>query len=172
MYFDRSFFNTHIPWMEGKQLAAVISGPLGQLSTLRHILHAFADVQHAHLVDVVSDEAADSSRLDAELSALAKRLVWCSNHNYVPPSTFLGLGGRLLFRDEVYGSLRMVFQADHRYYKKHGWYNFPQKKIGLRLLNPILSLLFRIPAIRRSFNEKVNTEMIKPLEEVVEKETP
>ena len=88
-----------------------------------------------------------------------------------PPSTFLGLGGRLLFRDEVYGSLRMVFQADHRFYRKHGWYNFPQKKIGLRLLNPILSLLFRIPAIRRSFDEKVKTEMIKPLEEVVEKET-
>ena len=169
-YFDRSFFNTHIPWMEGKQLATVISGPLGQLATLRQTLQACAEVSHAHMVDFVSDETADSATLDAQLSALANRLVWCAERSYIPPMTFPGVAGRLLFRDEVYSSLRMVFQADHRYYKKHGWYNFPQKKTGLRLLNPILSLLFRIPAVRRSFDKRVNTEMIKPLEKAVEEE--
>lgn len=170
LFFDRAFFNTHIPRMEGKQLAAVISGRLGALENLRHILQGCADVQRAHLVDFVTDETADSGLLDARLSALAERLVWFSNRDYVPPPTFLGVAGRKLFRDEVYSRLRPVFQADHRYYKKHGWYDFPQKQIGLRMLNPVLSLLFRVPSLRRAFDNRVNTEMVRPLERVVEAE--
>ena len=172
LYFDRSFFNTHIPWMEGKQLAAVISGPLGQLSNLRKTLQGYAEVEGAHLVDFVSDEATDSAQLDRQLSSLARRLAWFSRRGYVPPRTFLGVGGRKLFRDEVYSRLRPVFQADHRYYKSHGWYDFPQKQLGLRVFNPIISLLFRVGAIRRAFDKQVNTGMIHSLEKVVEKETP
>ena len=30
-----------------------------------------------------------------------------------------------MFRDEVWGRLRTVFQADHRAYKELGWYDCP-----------------------------------------------
>jgi len=39
----------------------------------------------------------------------------------------LGIGGIKIFRDAIYGRLRFPFQADHKFYKENGLYNFPQK---------------------------------------------
>lgn len=170
MFFDRSFFNTHIPTIEGKQVALVVSGPLRQLPNLRQVFESYFEVQGAHLVDVVTDEDADSAAIDRLLQGLAERVVRYSRRGYIRPQTFLGVAGRKLFRDDVWGRLRPAFPADHRYYKDHGLYDFPMfdaKNVGL---NVMLPLLMRIPSFRRNFEGKnMNRFMLKPFKSVLSK---
>ena len=61
------------------------------------------------------------------------------------------MGGHKIFRDDVWGRLRPLWQADHRHYKKRGWYDFPQRDIKNRIINPVMMLATKIPAIRKKY---------------------
>jgi multimeric flavodoxin WrbA len=120
LFFDRSFFNTHTPSLVGKQFGFIISGPLSQVPNLRQILQAYVEWQQSNLVGFVTDEFGDSADLDGLLQSLAERLVRFADSGYVQPATFLGVGGMKIFRDDIWGRLRVVFRADHRAYKRMG----------------------------------------------------
>ncbi len=167
-YFDRSFFNTHMPTLTGKQIAFLISGPLGQIANLRQILEAYGETQEANLVGIVADDAGDSKQIDLLLAQLADTLVRCAAGNYAPPVTFFGVAGRKIFRDEVYGMLRFVFQADHRYHKSHELYDFPQKNFKIRRLNLMMTLLTKIPPFRKKFLKILKEQMVKPIKHIAE----
>ena len=64
--------------------------------------------------------------------------------------------------------LRFVFHADHKYYKKHGLYDFPRRSLGTRLQEAWYRLLLCIPGFRKEFRRRIRTEMIRPLEKVVD----
>lgn len=166
-YFDRSFFNTHTPTLKDKQIAFLLSGPLGQLPNLQEILSAYAQFQLANLAGVVTDEGGDSLILDDLLGDLAARVFVLAAQGYVQPIDFLGIGGMKIFRDEVWGKLRFVFQADHRYYIRHGYYDFPQKDFKTRRMNFFMMLMTRIPAFKKKFLKMIEKEMVKPLKNVV-----
>jgi multimeric flavodoxin WrbA len=168
-YFDRSFFNTHIPTLLGKQICFLISGPLGQIPNLRQILSGYVETQQANLAAIVTDESRDSGKLDLLLKQLALQLVHYAAEGYANPVTFLGQGGRKIFRDEVWGKLRFVFQADHRYYKTHGLYDFPQKNHKMRRMNFIMTMLTKLPPFRKKFLKVIKEQMVKPLQIMVEK---
>ena len=169
IFFDRSFFNTHTPSFAGKQIGFILSGPLAQLPHLRQIIEAYTEWQQANFAGVVTDECADSTQLDERLSALANHLLDCASRAYIKPMTFLGVGAMKIFRDDVYGRLRFPFQADHRYYKEHGLYDFPQKDYRARVGNAILGLLARIPAFRREvYKKRMKGEMIKPFKDFLD----
>ena len=169
-FFDRRFFKTHTPSSSGKQIGFLISGPLGQLPNLRQILEAYTEWQRANLVDFVTDEHEDSATLDALLQSLAVRLIHCAHHNYVRPSTFLGVGGMKVLRDDMWGRLRFPFQADHRFYKEQGFYDFPHKDVRARVMNFVLMLLTKIPSVRREiYLKRMREEMIKPHQRVLKK---
>lgn len=148
-YFDRAFFNTHIPALMGKQLVWLISGPLTQLPNLRQILEAYTQVQRANLTGIVTDEAAESGQLDAVILETARRSLRFAHTGYVQPATFLGVGAHKIFRDEIWGPLRFPFVADDQFYRRHGFYDFPQKDYLSRLQNWGMRLLIAVPAIRR-----------------------
>lgn len=167
-YFDRSFFNTHIPTLIGKQIAFLISGPLGHIPNLRQILETYAEFQETNMAGIITDEAGNSREIDQLLAELAGTLVRLSAEGYAPPVTFLGVGGRKIFRDEVYGGLRFVFQADHRYYKSHGLYDFPQKNYKIRRMNLMMTLLTKIPPFRKKFLKIMKDEMVKPVKYIAE----
>ncbi len=71
LFFDRSFFMTHIPVLEGKQVACLISGPLSATAPLTEALRGYLETQGASLVDFVSDEIADSAALSGLITGLA-----------------------------------------------------------------------------------------------------
>ena len=170
LFFDRSFFNTHTPSLTGKQVAFIVSGPLSQIPNLRQIFEAYTEWQKANLVDIVTDEYRDSAQLDGLLQNLAERLVYFSEKDYVKPQTFLGVGALKVFRDDIWGKLRFPFQADHRFYKKHGIYNFPYRDYKARAVNTALILLTKIPRIRKEiYRKRIRDEMVKPLQKAVEK---
>lgn len=144
---------------------------LSQVAHLRELFTTYAEWQQANLVDFVTDECGDSSALDLLLDSLAGTLVRLCREGYVRPMTCRGVGGLKIFRDQIWGRLRFPFVADHRYYRTHGWYDFPQKEHWHRLVNAVFLLLAMIPAVRKEIYErKMKTVMIKPLEKVVREE--
>jgi len=167
LFFDRSFFNGHSPYLAGKQVGFVISGPLGQIPNLRQVLDAYSENEGADLVGFVTDENAPDT--DALLQNLAEQLVQYADEGYRNPPTFLSVGGHKLFRDAVWGRLRPSFMADHRYYQKHGMYDFPQKDVKTTMLVDVFSTLIHIPGFRKEYANRTIVEMVKPLQRVVEK---
>jgi multimeric flavodoxin WrbA len=151
-FYDRAFFWNHTPSLVGKQLGYIISGPLSQTPNLIQILEASSTTrQDANHADIVTDECENSVDLDALLQSFAERLVSFAEKEYVRPQNFLGVGGHKVFRDNIWGRLRMIWQADHRYYRKHGKYDFPQKEVKLWIANPVMMALTKIPTFRKKF---------------------
>lgn len=165
-FFDRSFFKGHVPSLSGKQVGFLVAGPLAQLPHLRQALAGWADTweYHAHFL---TDEVATSGELDALVDALADRLVRCAEAAYVPPHTFLGVGGRKLFRDALYGPLRVPFRADIRYYDAHGGFDFPQGDYRTRLANALLVPLTWFAPLRRWLYAHVNRKLVEPFAPVL-----
>lgn len=171
LFFDRSFFNNHAPVLTGKQVGFIVSGPLRQVPNLRQALEAFCEIQQANVVDFISDECGNSPEIDALLEGLAGRLIRFAEEGYVKPAGFLGVGGRKIFRDDIYGRLRFPFRADHHYYKKNGFYDFPQRDYKTRVRNAIMLLLTRIPSVRKEiYTGRIKKEMVKPLEKVLDRD--
>ena len=164
-FFDRSFFVNHAPCLMGRQFAVLLSGPASHLPGLRDQLDAWVQLQQANLVDIVSDECEE---LDALLPSLASRLVSAAEQGIRQPQSFLGVAAHKLFRDEVYGRLRWIFQADHRAYRRLGYYDFPQRDWRTRAVNAVMMLLTRNRGIRQQIRERMRAEMIKAHQKVVE----
>ena len=167
MFYDRAFFWNHTPSLVDKQIGYIISGPLSQVPNLIQILEASSTTrQDANHVDIITDECEDSIELDAILQSFAENLVKYSVRGYVRTQDFLAVGGQKIFRDEMWGRLRMIWQADHRYYKKHGKYNFPQKDLKMWVFNPVILSLSKIPKFRKVYYNNItrfSSERLKKL---------
>jgi multimeric flavodoxin WrbA len=166
-FFDRSFFNTHQRSLAGKQFVFLISGPLSQIANLREILNAYVEWQNSNLVDVITDESKNSSQIDRAIEGIAERLVQFAESGYLRPATFLGIGGMKIFRDDIWGSLRVVFKADHKAYKKSGIYDFPQRKLLRNIFVRIMWLVTGIPWIYKKMIINFKEFMIMPYRRVL-----
>lgn len=168
-FFDRSFFNTHTPTLQGKQIGLIVSGPFSQLFTLQQSLQGWFEIHPANWVGTVSDECADMELLDRQLDALGQQLVMAADHGAQRPVSFLGLGGRKIFRDDIYGRLRGVFQADHRAYRKLGWYDFPGRSLRQRLANAGMAVVHAVKPVREEFQKRIIPGMIAPYQRLLER---
>ena len=159
-FFDRSFFKGHIPALKGKQIGFVIAGPLQQIPLLREVLVAWADIGGCR-AQFVTDEVTGAAELDALIDAMAKRLLEGAESGYIPPPTFYAVGGHKIFRDGIYGDMRIAFQADYRYYADHGMFDFPQADRGNRAKNTLIILLMRIPGFRKRVFTDLKHHMVE-----------
>lgn len=166
---DRSFFNGHVPALEGKQVGYLIEGPLAHIPGLREVLVARATIGKAHLAGIVTDESGDPDEIDAALEALGSQSVKFSEQHYVSPVTFPEVGGRKIFRDEIWGGMRAFFKADDRYFRTHGLYDFPTWNYLQRIGTRLFSLFLDIPGIRKNVEKNMVTHMIRPFRETIEK---
>jgi hypothetical protein len=62
-----------------------------------------------------------------------------------------------------------MMKADHKFYKKHKQYDFPQKKRGTMLKMYLVGMLLSSKKIRANMGNKMNEGMIAPYKKVVEK---
>ena len=172
-FFDRIFFNTHTPVLINKQIALVVSGPLGQEPNLMEIMRGFFEFQGANLVGVVTDESGDSADLDRWLDQLMARAMAYAQAGYVRTQTFLGVGGMKIFRDDMYGRLRLIFKADHHAYEKIGLYNtFPQSEWRTTVTNTFVTPVVDLPPVREKINKMIKKQMVIPYQQVVAKAKP
>ena len=165
-FFDRSFYLGHTPGLAGKQIGFVIAGPLRQLPHLREALTAWAENQRCS-AGFVTDEVSGSEELDSLLDAFAGRLADAAAAGYIPPPTFYSVGGHKIFRDKIYGRMRLPFQADYRYYAKHGMFDFPQCDWKTRAGNAVIIPLTRIPAFRKKLFANIKQHMVRPFKTVL-----
>ena len=168
-YLERTFNYTHQPRLTGKQIGFLISGPLSQNYNIREILTAYVEVMDGNIAGIVTDEPADSQIISGQIRQLAERLSDWSAAAVIKPKSFLGEGGMKIFRDDIYSHLRFVFQADHKFYKKQGLYDFPQKKIKLRFITFAASLLTKIPPMRKIIREQLKSGMMTPYKKLFNK---
>ena len=168
-FFDRSFFNGHRPAFGGKRTALLIAGPAGHIPEIAEFWTMLLSMGETQLVDIITDEAESTGHLDGLIDSLAARLVRLATAGYAEPAMFPAVAGRKLFRDEIWGSMRFVFQADHRAYVRMGWYkDFPQRDWKCRLTNAVFMALTKIPSIRRKLRSMLVSKMVEPLEKVVD----
>lgn len=166
-FIDRTFFYNHVPSLRQKQFGFIISGALSQVPAIRQIFEAHIALHQSNLVDFVTDESCDCTDIDLAIDNLARRLLWFAGKEYRKSSSFLNVAGMKIFRDEVWGRLRMILQADHRYYKLHGLYDYPHRDIGNRIVNLAMEAVTCIPAFKNRFKNVVVNEMVKPLKKVI-----
>jgi multimeric flavodoxin WrbA len=146
-YFDRSFFNTHQSVLKGKQFLYLVAGPLSRLDNLKQTLQAYVEWQGGNIVDFVSNEARTGPELDALIDAAALRCASALESGEKRPATFLGVGAMKVFRDDIFGEMRIIFKGDHRAYKREGVYDFPQRRPMKRLAVWLGYWITSIPAV-------------------------
>ena len=87
------------------------------------------------------------------------------------PQNFYGVGGTKIFRDLVY-LMQGIMQADHKFYKEHGFYDFPQKQVKTLLGIKALGLLMKSPRVQQKLQGKMTEYMCAPYQKVLENTVP
>ncbi len=152
-FIDRYFSNGHRPVLKAGTFGYLVSGPLNQLSPMRETLEANIQVGNHHRLGIVCDEYPDPQVTVEQVSSMAKGLEhWLEAPPWRVPKNFLGVGGHTIFRDLVY-TYRGFMPADHRHYRSHGEYDFPQKNIRQRVINRVFLTLNSIPSMRKGLRE-------------------
>ena len=160
MYDDRQFCNGHRTVSEGMPYAYICRGDVSNEENLKTVLEARAQVNHSFMAGIGTDPAS--------IATVSKRLSYALEHGYNPPRAFYGVGGMKIFRDLIW-VMRGMMRDDHRFYKSHGLYDFPQKKRGRMLLMCLLGWLIRKPAIRSRIGNRVNEGMLAPYKKEIDK---
>jgi len=159
MYDDRQFCNGHRTVTMGMPMGYLVCGDLASEPNLQTILTARADVGSNFLCGV----ATDANGIDA----MAKKLCYALENKYVPPQTFYGIGGMKIFRDLIY-LMRGMMKADHKFYKQHGQYDFPQKKKGTVLKMYLVGALISNKKIKAKMGNAMNEGMLAPYKKLLE----
>lgn len=168
-YDDRQFCNGHRAVTMGMPAGYILSGDYSKESNLKIIVEGRCEVGHNFLTGVATDEIQNQEGISQNLNKLAKTTSYALENKLVMPQNFLGVGGTKIFRDLIY-LMRGLMKEDHRFYKKHGIYDFPQKKIGTRLKIDFLGMLMSIPAVKKNAKGKMNEAMIKPYKKALLKD--
>jgi len=170
MFMDRSFYLNHVPYLQGKQVGFLISGPLHQNSNLRDILEAYPAMHQGNLVEIVTDEAPVPAETDQAIQNLAQRSVTLAKQGYQQPVSFPAVGGRKVFRDFIAGPSQVVFPADYNYYRRNHFFDYPQRKKATQAVVLFLRNLLKIPRFRREFTARIINGMVAPLDRSLAKE--
>lgn len=163
VYDDRQFCNGHRTVTMGTPFGYLVSGALSQEDNLRLVIEARAQVGGNFLAGVATDEKDPA----AEIDMLAQRLSYAIENTYIQPQNFLGVGGMKIFRDLIY-LMRGMMRADHRFFKSHGQYDFPQKKWPMSLKMYLVGWLMGNKKLRAKMSAEISEGMIKPYRDVVD----
>ena len=161
MYDDRNFCNGHRTVTIGMPVGYLVSGDLSREFNLQTIIEARAQVGTNFLAGVATDETDP----DGEIDRLAETLSYALAHKYVPPQNFYGIGGMKIFRDLIW-LMQGMMRADHKFYKAHGQYDFPQKKRGMMLKMYLVGALLANEKIKAKMGNKMNEGMLMPYEKL------
>ena len=165
MYDDRQFCNGHRTVTMGTPFAYLVEGKYSAEENLRLLLEARAQVGGNFLAGVVSDEG----EVDSDIDTLAATVAYAIDKRLCPPQNFLGVGGMKIFRDLIY-MMRGLMRADHKFFKSHGQYDFPQKKWKTSMFMYFVGSLMNNPKLRAKAGSKMTEGMIGPYKKMLEKE--
>ena len=164
-YDDRQFCNGHRTVTMGMPVGYLISGNYGLETNVQAVVEGRAQVGGNFLAGVATDE----TEPDVQIDRLAKSLCYALEHKYAPPQNFLGVGGMKIFRDLIWLTQGMM-KADHKFYKAHGQYDFPQKQFGTMLKMYLVGALISSPKVKAKMGNAMNEGMLMPYKKLLEGE--
>ncbi len=162
-YNDREFCNGHRTVTMGMPIGYLISGNYSEEYNLQMIVEARSEVGGNFLAGVATDEYNPNEEIDN----MAAKLQYALTQKYVQPQNFYGVGGMKIFRDLIY-LMQGMMKADHKFYKAHGQYDFPQKKKGMVVKMYLVGALLSNPKLKGKMGNKMNEGMIAPYKKVLE----
>jgi len=162
-YDDRQFCNGHRTVTMGMPMAYLVNGDLEKEPNLLTIIEGRAQVGGNFLAGI-----AGSSE---EAKSLANDLVYALDNKIDQPSNFLGVGGMKIFRDLIW-VMGGLMEADYAFYKKHGFFDFPQKqwkrKIGMKLVGKLVNS----PSVKKKMGNAMTEGMLRPYKKIMEETSP
>ena len=164
MYDDRNFCNGHRTVTVGMPVGYLVSGNYGAENNLRTVIEARCETGGNFLSGVATDEYATDKQIDD----LAKSLSFALETKHTTPQNFWGVGGMKIFRDLIY-QMRGMMRADHKFYKKQGIYDFPQKKRLTSMKMYLVGALLSNEKILSKMGNRMNEGMIAPYEKMFAK---
>ena len=163
MYDDRQFCNGHRTVTIGMSVGYLISGDLSREQNLQTILEARAQVGTNNLAGI----ATDTQDPDAAIDQLCAKLTYALETGYVPPQNFYGIGGMKVFRDLIW-LMQGMMKADHKFYKSHGQYDFPQKQWPKMLAMYGVGALMSSKKLKAKMGSAMTDGMLMPYNKVLE----
>ncbi len=163
MYDDRNFCNGHRTVTIGMPFGYLISGNYCAEPNLQMIVEARAEVGQNIMAGIATDE----ENPDKQITQLASSLLYALKNKNTQPQNFYGVGGMKIFRDLIY-QMQGMMKADHKFYKAHGQYDFPQKQKGLILKMYLVGALLSSPKIKAKIGNNMNEGMIAPYKKLLE----
>lgn len=164
MYDDRQFCNGHRTVTMGMPMGYLISGNYRLESNLQMVLEGRSQVGGNPLAGIATDEKDPDSAIDQ----LAASLTYLLENPTQLPANFYGVGGMKIFRDLIW-QMQGMMKADHRFYKAHGQYDFPQKKMGTMLKMYLVGALISNKKIKAKMGNKMTEGMLAPYKKVLDK---
>lgn len=163
MYDDRQFCNGHRTVTIGMPVGYLVSGTYSVETNLQTIIESRANVGQNILTGVASDEFDPNGEIDR----LADSLLYALEHKNTGPQNFYGVGGMKIFRDLIY-QMRGMMKADHKFFKSHGQYDFPQKKKGQIALMYLVGAMLANKKLKSKMGNKMNEGMLMPYKKVLD----
>ena len=159
LYDDRQFCNGHRTVTAGMPMGYLIAGDLDAEPNLRLVIDGRGDVGGNFIAGVATDAPG--------VAALVQTLCYALDERLTQPANFLGVGGRKIFRDLIF-LMRGMMKADHKFYKAHGLYDFPQRKPGVILKMQLVGALLTDPKVKAKLGNRMNEGMIAPYQKVLD----
>ena len=149
----------------GKPVGYLVDGVLDEEPNLRMLMEARSQVGGNTLAGI----ACSACDPEHEIDRLAHSLCYIIATHYNPPKDFYGVGGLKIFRDLIW-QMQGLMREDHRFYKEHGFYDFPQKQRGKMLAMYLVGELMNNPKLRKKAGGKLTEGMIGPYRKVLEQQ--
>ena len=162
LYDDRQFCNGHRTVTMGMPFGYLISGAYSKEMNLQMILEARAEVGNNFLAGVATDE----ENPDVSIDNMAASLNYALEHSYLPPQNFYGVGGMKIFRDLIW-LMQGMMKADHKFYKAHGQYDFPQKNWTTMVKMYFVGGLISNQKIKAKMGNAMTEGMLMPYQKVL-----
>ncbi len=164
MYDDRQFCNGHRTVTMGMPIAYLVSGEYSKEANLQMILEGRSEVGGNFLAGIATDEVNPDKAIDQ----MAETLVYALINKHTQPSNFYGVGGMKIFRDLIF-QMQGLMKADHKFYKAHGQYDFPQKKMGRVFAMYLIGGLMASPKVKGKMGNMMNEGMLMPYKAALDK---
>ena len=161
---DRQFCNGHRTVTMGKPVGYLVDGLLSCETNLQELMQARSQVGGNFLAGIASNEKDP----DREIDQLAAVMAYAIDNDYDPPKNFYGVGGLKIFRDLIY-QMQGLMKEDHRFYKAHGFYDFPQKRMGTIAGMYLVGAMMTNEKLKKKIGGKMTEGMLMPYQKVLEK---
>lgn len=163
-YEDRHFCNGHRAVTHGMPVGYIIAGDYTNERNIQVLVEGRSEVGGVYLCGVANDQIDEPTK---SIVGLAKTVAYALTHKMSKSSNFYAIGGNKIFRDLVY-TMRGMMKEDHRFFKKHGLYDFPHKKRAMILQGKLVGLAMSNKKMRTKMKGKMTSYVVMPYQKVID----